>query len=314
MRNQPRNVVGTEQQWAGMIPGLGWMNYVLGLLTVPIEVFLRRDFGERHFTRINFIGGLIILIIWDMLGGLFGMVAGGFGLMNILMNRAVDHSANWFTGIIFLYIFLSMIHFITISWKNISGKAVHSFSAGRSWLTWLGIFIMWILNLVLDNVVRLVFVITRADKSRLPSYLPVLKDANTFTERFVEPWFLFYIAMKAFANGQGTVGWWLIFSIMALNMFTGLRHQAERGIFLDYRDQLLEARGYNQAGRSGSVSSASDRLIRQTAREVERNPDILPIIERENPSLANALEQISPRLKAIAAQETGSNGTRSQTI
>ena len=132
MRKQPRNVVGDEQAWAGMIPGLGLMNYVLRLLTVPIEVFLRRDFGERHFTRINFIGGLIILIIWNLISGLFGMLAGGFSITNMLFNRGGADTASWMGGIIYLYVFVGILHFLTIWWKDITGKPVHSFSAGRS--------------------------------------------------------------------------------------------------------------------------------------------------------------------------------------
>lgn len=306
MRKQPRNVVGDEQAWAGMIPGLGLMNYILGLLTVPIEVFLRRDFGERHYTRMNFIGGLIILILWNVVGGMFGMLTGGFGITNFLFNRSGSDTSSWMGGIIYLYVFVGILHFLTIWWKDITGKPVHSFSAGRSWLRPLGWVTMWIMNLVLDNVVRLGFVISRADKSRLPMYLPVLQDVNNFTERFIEPLFVLYLANKCFAAGQGTVGWWLIFSVMALNMYTGLRHQAERSNFLDYRDQAIEARGYGQMGTSDRASDASDRLVRRTAREVERNPDILPIIERENPTLASALEKLSPKLKAIAEKDADS--------
>ena len=173
---------------------------------------------------------------------------------------------------------------------------------------------MWVLNLVLDNIVRLGFTISRADRSRLPLYLPVLQDVNNFTEWFIEPLFVLYLATKCFAAAQGTVGWWMVFSVMALNMYTGLRHQAERSAFLDYRDKAIEARGYGQAAKSGSASDTNNRLVRQTAREVERNPDILPIIEKENPTLASALEKLSPKLRAIAKQEPSTDGEQYQAI
>ncbi|MBC3794975.1 hypothetical protein [Spirosoma utsteinense] len=79
-------------------------------------------------------------------------------------------------------------------------------------------------------------------------------------------------------------------------------------MFLDYRDQMIDARFYRMflSGKSkkGSSSGTKEKMVQETAREVEKNPDVLPIIEARNPSLARAIERISPKLKAIAEQDT----------
>lgn len=301
MRNQPRDVTGGEQMWAGMIPGLGLMNYLLGLLTVPIEVFLRRDFGERYFTRMNFFGGLIILFLWVITGNLLSMI-NMFNPLMWLMNRRSEE-ASAFPSVIKWYVIFSVGHFLYMWWKDIIGNPKHSYSAGRSWLRPIGGIVMWVMNLVLDNVVRLIFAITPgADKARLPSILPVLRDRDTFTERFIEPLAVFIAGFVFMGMGQFMVAWWLFFSVTALNLYTGLRHQAERGVFLDYRDQMIDARFYRMflAGEASTGRNAQEKMVQETAREVEKNPDVLPIIEAQNPSLARAIERISPKLKAIA--------------
>lgn len=299
MRNQPRNVVGDEQMWAGMIPGLGLMNYLLGLFTVPIECFLRRNFGERYFTRMNFLGGLGVLVAFNIFSHLMG------GVLNMFSSKG-DKTSSWMGTVIFVYVLLGIGHFLRIWWNDIvMGEPEHSYSSGRSWLRPIGRAVMFLLNLVLNNLVRLIFKITpKADEDRLPSVLPVLRDVDTFTERFIEPTVIFYLAIRSFGAGQTAIGWWLIFSVMALNLYTGLRHEAERGTFLDYRDQMIDARFYRLflAGEPTQAIGSKERMVRETAREVEKNPDVLPIIEVQNPSLARAIERISPKLKAIAEQ------------
>jgi hypothetical protein len=298
---QPRDVTGGESVWGGMIPGLGLMNYVLGLLTVPIEVFIRRDFGERYFTRMNFIGGLFVLIGWLLVAKLFGMI-GMFNPLAWLMNRggAADTSSGM-GSVIKWYVIFSIAHFLTIWWRDITGNPLHSFFSGRSWFRFIGKGVMFLANLILNTVVRLIFVF-RSDKDRVSSLLPVLRDADTFTERFIEPTFVFFWAFFCFSIGQYTMAWWLIFSVMALNLYTGIRHQQERSLFLDYRDQMIDAQFYRMflAGEKHKGKNAQERMVQETAREVEKNPDVLPIIESQNPSLAKAIERISPKLKAIA--------------
>ncbi len=74
MRRQFRDVTGGEQMLSNIVPGLGLMNYILGWFTVPAEVFLRRNFGERYYTRANFFVGLILLLIFHFSASIIGML------------------------------------------------------------------------------------------------------------------------------------------------------------------------------------------------------------------------------------------------
>jgi hypothetical protein len=301
MKNQARDVTGGEAVWGAMIPGLGLLNYFLGLLTVPIEVFLRRDFGERYFTKMNFFGGLIILLLFQLAGSLFGMI-NMFNPLIWLMNRH-GSAESAMPGVIKWYVILSLVHFLRIWWRDIKNEPLHSFSAGRSWLRPIGGAIMWVLNLVLDNIVRLIFaVVPGLDKSRLPGLLPALSDKDTFTEKFIEPFFVFIAFLMFMSSGQYMVAWWLFFSVMALNMYTGIRHQNERNEFLDYRDQAILSRQL-LTGQSPKGSKSKEKMVEKMAREVEKNPDVLPIIEQQNPSLARAIERINPKLKRIVRRD-----------
>lgn len=39
-----------------------FIHFIMGWFAVTLEVFLRRDFGERYFNRVNFFAGLIVLL------------------------------------------------------------------------------------------------------------------------------------------------------------------------------------------------------------------------------------------------------------
>ncbi|GAB3939238.1 hypothetical protein [Larkinella terrae] len=300
MRNQPRDVTGGDQVLSGIIPGLGLMNYILGWFTVPIEVFLRRDFGERYFTRANFFAGLIVLVIFrfaSSLVGIFNPLTWLFG------SRGGDDPyvyVSWMGTVIEYYFYLSIIHFLRIWWNDITGRPVHSYSSGRSWLRPIGWFLMGILNRFLNAVVRLLFkIIPKTNQDRLPGALPVLRDVDIFTERFVEPFTVFVFAIMCAQIGQTSMFFWLFFSVMALNFSTGARHQAQRSYVLDIRDQLIDAKIINDALR-GIDSPGSERMeqfIKETAREAERTPEIIQVIEKTHPTLADAIAAMNPQLK-----------------
>ncbi|GAB4019582.1 hypothetical protein GCM10028808_57710 [Spirosoma migulaei] len=311
MRNQPRDVTGAEEL-ANMVPGYGFIMYILNVLTVPIEVFFRWNFGERYFTRANFIGGIGILILWELAAKVMGMFSMFNPLAFLLNNRGSTESA--MPDVLKWYVYFSLFHFATMWWVDVIGRPKHSFWPGNSFFIWIGKGVMWVLNIFLGLFVRLIFFVFRMDKSRLKVILPVLYDADTFTQRFIEPFFIALWAIFCMAIGQYAMAWWLIFSLMAHITYTGLRHESERGLFLDYRDQMIEARSYSTFLEVGSKSpkrpaNTQERMMLETTREVEKNPDVLPVIEERNPSLAKALEKISPRLKTIALKEQGPNDT-----
>ncbi|GAB2517033.1 hypothetical protein [Spirosoma aerophilum] len=300
---QPRDVTGGEAVWGSMFPGLGLINYVWGVATVPMEVFLRRGFGERYFTQANFFGGLVLLLLIQIISYLVGLlnplnyVWMFFGRGGASVDSMLGPITKW-------YVIIGMLHFLGIWWRNIIGTPVHTFSAGKSWLRPIGIIVMFVLNLFLDNIVRLIFALSpRLDKRRLDFALPVLSDVDTFTEKWIEPAFIAFISLFAAAVGQTTVFLWLLMSAAAMNMYTGLRHQQERGYWLNIQDSMIEAEYYNQSKNAerAAMKRANDRMMRKTAYEVKQNPELVKVIERNNPTLADAMRAVQGEPKADAS-------------
>ncbi|CCH57689.1 hypothetical protein BN8_p06898 (plasmid) [Fibrisoma limi BUZ 3] len=291
MRNQPRNVMGGSEMWAGIVPGLGLMNFILGWISVPIETFLRRDFGERYYTRSNFVAGLIVLWAWSMLGSLLSFV-GSLPLISSVVHHgeAAAESVSWLGSIIKWYMIIGLVHFVWIWVKDVMNKPEYSFSAGRSWLTPIGRLLIGFMNLFLNGILRLVAQLVPKHREQILAMQPVLRDVDTFTERFIEPTFVFVVALFCAAAGQTGIFWWLIFSIMALNLHTGQRHQADRSYILDIRDQMIMGRMMREAteGRWAKGSDRIRRMVSDVVKEAEQSPEIIETIKVQNPTLAEA--------------------------
>jgi hypothetical protein len=95
---------------------------------------------------------------------------------------------------------------------------------------------------------------------------------------------------------------------MALNYITGARHQAQRSYILDIRDQMIDARILQDAihGRDSPGSEQMEQFIKETAREAERTPEIIQVIKKQHPTLADAIAAMNPKLKQ---QVQGDNGS-----
>lgn len=303
MSKQFRDVTGGEQMMASIIPGYGLINYILGWFTVPIEVFLRRNFGERYFTRANFLAGLFLLLIFQFSADIIAFVAGPMSFIFGHSGTSDSSPVMWF--IIKLYLFVGILHFLRMWWNDIMGHPVHSFSAGSSWLRPVGRGIMTFFNVFLNRIVE--FAVRnlpayRNEMHRLESALPVLRDVDTFTERYVEPVVVFIVALFFSADGDTRVFFWLLFSIAALNFYTGIRHQGERGQVLDVLDSIIVNDQLSSITSGGPLnastrSSQLERIVIATAVEADRKPEVMTILRQEQPSLADAVAAYNARRK-----------------
>ena len=115
MRRQFRDVTGGEQMLSNIVPGLGLMNYILGWFTVPAEVFLRRNFGERYYTRANFFAGLILLLIFHFSASIIGML----NPMGWFFGRGGSETSPWMWTIIKWYFWIGIFHFLHMWWNDI---------------------------------------------------------------------------------------------------------------------------------------------------------------------------------------------------
>lgn len=297
MRNQPRDVTGGSQVLSGFFPGLNLVNYILGWFSVPIEVFLRWNFGERYFTWANFVAGFVVIAVFRFASS----VLSALNPLSFLAGGAGDSPESWMGGVMKWYVIIGLLHFTYISVKDMLGNWEHSYSSGQSWLRPLGKLIMGFLNLLIGLVIRLLIRVIpqQQHKDRLADALPVLRDVDTFTERFVEPFVVFVFALMCKAAGQTSMFFWLLISVMALNFSTGMRHRAQRSYIQDIRDRIIEAQMMHDAlhNKQSPGAERTRQFIQETAREAERTPEIIEVIERQNPTVAAAVIAINPKLK-----------------
>lgn len=285
-----RDVTGGDETLGALVPGYNLFTYVLGWISVPIETFLRRDFGERYYTKPNFFAGIVVLVLFNFsasIGRMFGRTTG-------------DDEGSLMGKVLLLYFIIGIIHFLVIWWREIMGTARFSYDAGRSWLNPLGRLIMGFLNLFLNAFARLLVSIVAPDKKKqLEKGLPVLSDVGTFTERFVEPFVVLILGITAMSMEQVAIGLWCFLSVMALSLVTGLKHQAERGYVLDIRDQMIELHAMRKIseGKEPTEFEQMRRVVNETAEQVEKYPETLDVIKNRNPSLADAIRAMRAKHK-----------------
>ena len=299
MPKQARDVSGGSQVWGSMIPGYGLASYLLGIFSVPIETFLRRDFGERYYTKANFIAGLVLLLLFRFFTDFLSL----FNPMNWIRRGDQAEPTNWLGSIIMWYVLLGIAHFATIWLRDVTDTARHSFDSGTSWLRIAGRGTIWIMNLIAGFFVRIIALALPAQyREKLLNTLPIFRDVNTFTERFIEPFFVLIVMLYAAAKGQAAVSMWLALSFSALNLVTGRRHAQERAYVLDIRDQVIESKAWQEImeGKQTKRAERLQRTFNETMNEVEKSPEILETIREDQPTIARAISAVRARQNKAA--------------
>ncbi|OZI05523.1 hypothetical protein BWI93_24985 [Siphonobacter sp. BAB-5385] len=297
MNSKARDVTGGREAWGSFIPGYFMVNYFLRWCSVPVETLLRRDFGERYYTKSNFIAGLLVLLFIQLIGYLFSVFTsfipsfGGGGDYTVRVESRMGSVTKW-------YFIIGLLHFVTIWVRNIIGSAKHSYASGKSWLLIIGKFFFRVVNLGLEKALLFVAKFLPDEYAkRIKESFPILRDYETFTERFIEPLTVFICMLMAFSMGQTAVGYWLMLSFMALNLVTGERHEASRNFILNLRDQMLEGEAWRKAmlGQPTDEAKQISQTLYETMREVEKTPEILETIRQDQPRVANAIAAIRAR-------------------
>jgi len=312
-----RNLLGGYDALSSAMPFLDLFLFFLHWFTVPIEAFLRKNFGERYFSQMNFLAGFIVLGFWTIvIGGIAAIFHDssptGTGKILNQLGAAMFASLNGFSISMFLvwllYIGFSIYHFLHIWWRNRTGESLHTLDPGTSRLEPLGGWLMRWVNVPLSAMIRMASQALPAhQREKLDIILPVLDDRRAFTERFVEPFVVYGLGMFLFANGFGVLGLWVMFSGMALATYTNFRYDAERHSLLDMRDQILESTHMSAAmqGESGRmrVKQSTQRTIEEIAKEVKNKPEVMQTIQQEQPTVAAAMAALSDKLKNFGEQE-----------
>jgi hypothetical protein len=298
---------------------LGFVMWVLGAFAISVEVFLRRDFGERYFTRTKFVLGLITLMAFKFGSSLSNRMP-SFSDYTIdpetgqYVLKATQTSFNlsaWLTYIFLLaYIILGSYHTFRIWWRNGTGRPLHSRDHGLTWLELVGALTLAIPNFFIGLVMR-VYALTLPEHERpwLMNALPFLRDARGFAEKVVEPLVVLLLAILFSNLGATAVASWLYFSTLSLVLFTTIRHEQFRNRALDLQDQQIEARDMSSAmfgdTESLRIPYETKKALFEVTNIVESSsPEAMEAIRRNTPNLADAMEALNPKLKNMKAKKS----------
>lgn len=264
--SRQRNLFGGFDVWQQILPYLGLLYFILGWFTASVEGLLRYDMGERYFSRLNFLAGLLVITFF---AGTFNIIVGGVSGF---------FGGNGFSGLIFLvllvYICMGIVHILGHRRRNKRDEPMHSLFPGKSWF------------------------------SPLFKVIPFLTEELFF--RVVEPVIVMVLAF-VFFKIDAIIATWLFVSAIALAVHTSMRLENERNVFLDLRDQSIEAnwmraamQGSPEAEAHGVRLAESTRMIAaSTAKEVARQPRFFQEMQVSNPTVSDALAALSPELQAM---------------
>ncbi|MBL7814753.1 MAG: hypothetical protein JNL70_07080 [Saprospiraceae bacterium] len=310
--NKERNVFGGFDQWAANFPLLNTMMHFLQWFTVPAETLLRRDFGQRWYTKINFYAGLLILLWYNLMqqaGGAFGRVLGGFA-MSLNQRSYTDEEPSLFDTflsnsmlwVLLAYLALGSYHFFKIRWRNYNRIPLHSFDDGTSRLIVLGAGFMDLVNLIAKpiSIIYMKF-LTARERKNADNLPPLYTDVIAFTDTFFEPFFLFVLAIIFGVVGGGTTAIWLLLSSFSLAIFSNWKHTANLNRLLDIRDNMVESVEMQMAMKgkpTQRITAAQKEIVAHIAEKVEETPAVAEQVKADFPDLDDIIAQMHDKPKS----------------
>ncbi len=299
--DKSRDIPGFSK-WGHSSRTVGFIMFILGWFTIPVEVFLRRDFGQRWFTIINFYAGLFLLVICTVLQYLINVLWSGFkdilskvaSAINplysepepTLTERMMDKSMLF---ILMAYIVISCYHLFKIRWRNRTNTGLHSFDDGTSRLEGLAGYLMQLINTAAVPLMRL-FTLLLPKKQRSSIQLPnLINDCSAFANTFVEPFILFVLAFFF----QGITGLWLLISAIALAIHASWKESAKLNKILDFRDSMIEAQIMMNLKNTLEQDKAPSVFMQQAAVTFKENPQLAPQIAIQYPDLMSIIEEMN---------------------
>lgn len=268
---------------------------ILGWFTITIEAFLRFDFGERYYTKVNFFIGLSVLTWVNLFGGISIAFSGGY--------------SSWLFILWLGYLGFSLFHFWKIWVNNQTGNPQHSFYGGASRLEPLGRLLIKLLNPLLVRLVR-VFGKLALKKEKIKlleeslNFAPVIRDLEAFTKKWVEPVTLFLLAVLAWNFSQIFLGIWLITCSMALFLHTHMAYDNARGLELDMNDSMIDAAFTIEDKQGQEMQRMQMReALEVVEKRVKEEPEFVENLQTNNPSILEALADLNPNLKNIGKEE-----------
>lgn len=304
--NKASNFFGGYEQWAKNFPLLNTIMHFLQWFTVPAETFLRRDFGQRYYTKINFYVGLLIMVWFNFLqeiGGFLGRVVSGFNQRSY--GEEISLIDKFFAKMPLLmllaYIALGSYHFFKIRWRNHNGMYDHSFEDGTSRLTGLASVFMGLVNAI-SKPISIIYMrfLSEKERSAGDKVPPLFTDLSAFTKGFFEPFFLFVLAIVFAVIGGGFISIWLIYSFFALAIFSNWKETQKLNKLLDIRDNMVDSSDLQRAMKgepTERITPAQKEIVQQIAQKVEENPVSAQQVKDDYPDLMQMMEEMHSKPK-----------------
>ena len=271
---------------------------LLAPFAVTIEVFVRKEMGERYFTYSNFITGLIVLVIFRVI--YFLATAYGAPVSGI---SGYIGAINWFYIIFLCYVGMSVFHFMYQWYLEAVERPIFSHYMGDSRLFFLGKIILKTANGFFSIIVG-VFSLFLSDEEKelLKGKEVEFTNYRAFTYQFVEPftvillgWYIGYLSFLLM--------FWLMISGAILAIHSSSYLKAERDQFLDIRDGKIFASqmelALNDESKTLHFSEQVKETIRSVADEIEKDPEEFEQMKKSSPSVADALANLNPNLKNL---------------
>jgi hypothetical protein len=310
--NKERNVFGGFDQWARNFPILNTIMHFLQWFIVPMETLLRRDFGQRYYTKINFYVGFIVLLwlnLIQQIGGVVGAVLGG--ISNMVNQRDYEGEPSFIDSVIpklpllllLAYLALGSYHFFKIRWRNYNGMYEHSFEDGTSRLTFLASGFMDLINAISKPITSLYMMFLPARQRNAGNKVPPrFNDLTAFTNTFFEPFFLFVVAILLAVIGAGFISIFLMLSSFALAIFANWRETAKLNRLLDSLDSMVDASDQKRLIRgepTERITVAQREIVAQIAQKAEEDPAAAQQVKDDYPDLMQMMEEMNAPKKTL---------------
>jgi len=289
-------------KWARSSRTISFIMAVLGWFTIPAEVMLRKDFGQRWFTVLNFYAGLFLLLLFsivqflvhwigDACQSFLTSIATAFNpsyeapeptLTDSIMNKSMRF-------FVLLYFVLGAYHLFKIWWRNRTQTALHSFDDGTSRLEPVAKYIIEPLNAIAVPVTSLVMKLLPKQQRNVKTVPTLITNATSFTNTVLEPLVLLLLAWWL----HGMVSLWLFISAIAIAIYSQWRETSRLNKILDFRDSIIEAKVMMELKEGILEPNAQGRIMQQAAATIKENPQLVTQMSPQYSSLMSIIDDMN---------------------
>lgn len=289
------------QKWSRDSRFVGFIMLVLGWFTIPAEVFLRRKFGQRWFTPMNYLtGGFLLTAIFLMqyaVDTIHDRIIHFQSSFNPFYSGTAyaDYSqTNDLMFWILLYAVMGAYHLFRIWWRKRTYKALHSYDDGISWLEFYGGIIKWLINALAAPFIYLYWR-SMPEKERQVTPRPVLiNDRTAFVDMVLEPLAFVWLAQYS----RSIQCFWIYMTAFSVAIHASWKTTARQNKVLDLQDSALEAKAMRELRQQNA--NAGVQAKQGTPKTKKASPPARPNVPVHYPDVITIIEQMHQERDLLA--------------